>query len=252
MKKIVSIGRGGVGKTCFIALLAKYLKDGSPLLLIDADPDQSLAQMLGIDLEKEGIKTISDILFDIKFDLVDDKLKSFALADKVDYLFRQNGLYEGKFFDFISLGTKWTEGCYCQPNNTLKTVIARLEKNYNYILIDSPAGLEHLNRRITSEVSEIFALVDPSRKAFDNVKRAHRITGEIKIKFSHFYTIANYRFPDELLKSIEEETNLPYLGKLKYDQDMERFSLSGKSLFDLKEDSPAFNSVKEIMAKAGY
>ncbi len=252
MKKIVSIGRGGVGKTCFIALLAKYFKGEHPLLLIDADPDQSLAEMIGIDLEKEGIKTISDILFDIRFGVIDDGLKSFALADKVDYLFRQNGLYEGKFFDFISIGTKWTEGCYCQPNNTLKAIMARLEKSYNYVLIDSPAGLEHLNRRITSEVNEIFALIDPSRKAFDNVRRAYRLTGEIKIKFSNFYTIANYRFPDELLKSIEGKTGLRYAGKLKYDQDIEKFSLSGKSLFDLNDDSPAFNSVKEIMAKAGY
>ena len=56
MKKIVSIGRGGVGKTCFIALLAKYLRGKLPILLIDADPDQSLAGLVGVDLEKENIK----------------------------------------------------------------------------------------------------------------------------------------------------------------------------------------------------
>ncbi|MGB2856995.1 MAG: ArsA-related P-loop ATPase, partial [Dehalococcoidia bacterium] len=54
-KRIVSTGRGGTGKTTFTALATRYL--AGPLLLIDIDPDQSLADMLGIDLEKEGVRT---------------------------------------------------------------------------------------------------------------------------------------------------------------------------------------------------
>lgn len=256
MKKIVSIGRGGVGKTVFIALLAKYFKDQKPVLLIDADPDQSLAEMVGIDLEKSGIKTISELLFDVKFERIEQSLKSFALADKIDYLFNQNGVYEGKYFDFISIGTKWSEGCYCQPNNILKGIISRIEKNYNYILIDSPAGLEHLNRRISSSVDEIFAIIDPSWKAFENTKRAYKLVNEINIEFKNFYTIANYRFPDEQLGLIEKETGLKFVGKLKYDKDVENYSVFGKatfeSIFELREDSPAFISLKEILKKVGY
>lgn len=252
MKKIVSIGRGGVGKTSFIALLAKCFREKKPILLIDADPDQSLAQMVGIDLEKNGIKTISDILFDVRFDTIEENLKSLALADKIDLLFNQKCVYEGDFFDFISIGTKWTEGCYCQPNNILKGIIAKIEKHYNYVLIDSPAGLEHLNRRITSSVDEIFAIFDPSRKAFSNAKTAYKLAQEIGIKFRNFYAVANHRFPDELLGSIEKETGLKFAGKIAYDADAEKFALAGNSLLDLKDDSPAFKSVKEIIEKAGY
>jgi len=46
LKKIVAVGRGGVGKTSFIALLAKALREKqASLLLIDADSDQNLAQL---------------------------------------------------------------------------------------------------------------------------------------------------------------------------------------------------------------
>lgn len=45
-KIIVSTGRGGTGKTTFAALAARYLE--SPFLLIDLDPDQNLADMLGV------------------------------------------------------------------------------------------------------------------------------------------------------------------------------------------------------------
>jgi len=50
-RKIVCTGRGGTGKTTFVALAALCL-DSHPLL-IDADSDQNLADMLGINLEKE-------------------------------------------------------------------------------------------------------------------------------------------------------------------------------------------------------
>jgi CO dehydrogenase maturation factor len=248
MKKIVSIGRGGVGKTVFISLLAKYLKDRGPILLIDSDPDESLAEMLGIDLEKEKIKTISEILFDLRFGSTQKNLDSFSLSEKIEYLFHQNGIYEGKFFDLISLGVKWTEGCYCQPNNILKNIIKELEGNYEYVLIDSPAGLEHLNRRITSQVDIIFAILDASKKAIENLKRSQRIISEVKIVFKDFFVIANHRFPEDLVDSVEREIGFNFLGKLDYDENIEEFNRKGISLFEL-EDSPAFFSLKKILEK---
>ena len=220
MKKIVVTGRGGVGKTSFTALLCRYLQEKfPPVLAIDADPDQNLAEMLGLDGKK--IKTVSDVLFDIKVGDIEEKLKSSLLAEKIDYLISQNVLYENNNFDFLSLGVKWTEGCYCQPNNILKGIVERLEKNYKFILIDTPAGLEHLNRRIMSSVDEIFAIIDPSKKAFDNVKRMYKIINEVGIKFDKFYIIGNYRFPDSLLDSVEQKTGLKCLGKLGFDREVE-------------------------------
>ena len=54
MKTLVTVGRGGTGKSSFTALMAKAFieTNQSPLLLVDADPDQNLAEMLGIDLER--------------------------------------------------------------------------------------------------------------------------------------------------------------------------------------------------------
>ncbi len=70
MKTIVTMGRGGTGKTSFVALMAKYLieQGETPLLLVDADPDQNLAEMVGIDLEAAGKQTISELLSDTFID----------------------------------------------------------------------------------------------------------------------------------------------------------------------------------------
>lgn len=248
MKSIVSTGRGGAGKTSFIALLTKYLGKGKSLLLVDIDPDENLAEMVGVDLEKEGVKTISSILFDIQKGKVDEELKSLPRPSQIEYMFH-TCLYEGAGFDLFSLGTKWTEGCYCQPNNILKSIIPKLSKNYDYTLIDSPAGLEHLNRRVMSEVDDIFAMIDPSKKSFHNVKRALEITKEVGIRFKNFYLVSNYRFPKDLEGSIGKRMGLKYLGRIDYDKNVEECTLQGKSLLDIPEDSPAFLSVKKIMEK---
>ena len=96
-RMIVSTGRGGAGKTTFAALTTKYLS--GPLLLIDIDPDQSLADMLGIDLEKEGVRTVLDILFDIQKKKGYEKLASMPLPEKIEYLLTSECLYESKQFD---------------------------------------------------------------------------------------------------------------------------------------------------------
>jgi CO dehydrogenase maturation factor len=61
--KIAISGRGCVGKTSFTALCVKYFLDEGrrPIFLVDADPDQNLAEMLGVELEKQDIKTVSTI-----------------------------------------------------------------------------------------------------------------------------------------------------------------------------------------------
>ena len=255
MRKIVAIGRGGVGKTSFIALMAKYLKSikGSSLLLIDADPDENLAELVGIDLDKMQINTISDVLFDVRHGNINEKLKSFTLTEKIEFLINQRALYEGQDFDLLSIGAKWTEGCYCQPNNILKGLIMGLERNYDYVLIDSPAGLEHLNRRITSSVDDIFAILDPSKKAFQHLDRAHKIISEIKIRFNNFCLVGNFRFSEELLDTVNQR-NRPefrYVGKIEFDRSVEEFNLQGRSLFQLQEDSPMFISIKEIASAVG-
>jgi CO dehydrogenase maturation factor len=135
-KIIVSTGRGGTGKTTFVALAARYMKPS--MLLIDLDPDQNLADMLGIDLGKEQIKTVSGVLYDIIQQRKNDaRLSSTPLHKQMEYLLQSDCLYEGEKIDLITLGTKLTPGCYCVPDDLLKANIPRLAKNYSNVLIDS-------------------------------------------------------------------------------------------------------------------
>ncbi len=253
MKTLVTVGRGGTGKSSFTALMAKnFIEAGqAPLLLVDADPDQNLGEMIGIDLKEVGKSTIADLIVSTFIEKGGTTV-GVPPRERIESRIWENGLYESKSFDFLSVGTKWVEGCYCMPNSALKAALESLTKNYKYVLVDSPAGLENLNRRITSDVNDIFDILDHSKKSQDHVKRAVKIAKEVDMKFENFYLIGGYRFPAELGKQAEADLKYKYLGKIEADDQLDEFVLNGKSLLDLPNDNKAYLSVKEILKSLGY
>jgi CO dehydrogenase maturation factor len=253
MKTLVTVGRGGTGKSSFTALMAKcFIESGqSPLLLVDADPDQNLGEMLGVDLKEVGKSTIADLLVSTFIEQGGTTV-GVPPRERIESRIWENGLYESKSFDFLSVGTKWVEGCYCMPNSALKAALESLTKTYKYVLVDSPAGLENLNRRITSDVNDIFDILDHSKKSQDHVRRAVKIAKEVDMKFENFYLIGGYRFPAELGKQAEADLKYKYLGKIEADEQLDEYVLNGKSLLDLPNDNKAYLSVQNILKTLGY
>ncbi len=253
MKTLVTVGRGGTGKSSYTALMAKCFIEAkqAPILLVDADPDQNLAEMLGLDLKEVGKATIAELIVSTFIEQGGTTV-GIPPTERIESKIWQSGLYESDHFDFLAVGTKWVEGCYCMPNSALKGALESLTKNYKYVLIDSPAGLEHLNRRITSKVNDIFDILDHSKKSLDHVKRAHKIAKEVDIQFDNFYLIGGYRFPAELGLQAETDLKFKYLGKIAQDEQLDEHVLTGKSLLDLPNDNTAYLSVMEILKTLGY
>lgn len=253
MKTLVTMGRGGTGKTSFVGLMTKYFIElgKTPLLLVDADPDLNLGEVVGVDLKENGKKTIAELLVETFLEEGGTTV-GVPPTERIENRIWAQGMYEGDYFDFIALGTKWIEGCYCMPNTALKGALESLTKNYRYVLIDSPAGLEHLNRRITSKVDDILDIIDPSKKSFDHVERAYRIAKEVRIDFRNFYVIGGFRFPDSLENQAKKTLRLEFLGRIARDEKVEEYILAGESLLCLPTDTPAYLSIKKIMEKAGY
>jgi len=251
---IVVTGRGGTGKSTFTALLARYLHERGvePILLVDSDPDESLAVMMGVDLGAEGKRSIADVLSEILEEHKMTRMTGMTPTAKIEPFIFQECLYEGgSFFDFIGVGTKWIEGCYCLPDRSLGQIMGMWSGNYVYVIVDSPAGVEHLNRRITKKVKDVFNILDPSKKSFDNAERSHRIMEEVDIEFENYYLVGGYRFT-EALEAEANKQPYRYLGRVLSDDMIAEYNVQGRSLLELPDDSPAYQSVKKIMARAGY
>jgi len=253
MKTLVTVGRGGTGKSSFTALMAKAFIEAkqSPILLVDADPDQNLAEMLGIDLKEAGKSTIADLIVSTFIESGGTTV-GVAPTQRIEARIWEKGLYESPNFDFMAVGNKWVEGCYCMPNSALKGALESLTKSYKYVIVDSPAGLENLNRRITSNVNDIFDILDHSKKSQDHVRRAYKIAKEVDMQFENFYLIGGYRFPAELGKKAEEDLKFKYLGKIDADEQLDEFVLDGESLLDLPNTNKAYLSVQKILQNLGY
>jgi CO dehydrogenase maturation factor len=253
MKTLLTLGRGGTGKTSFVALMTKcFLERGiTPLLLVDVDPDQNLAEMVGVDLEAAGKKTISELLVRTFIEEGGTEV-GIPPSQRIETRIWEQGLYEGSDFDLLSVGTKWVEGCYCLPDAALKKALGSILKTYQYVLIDSPAGLEHLNRRITTHIDEAFDIIGPSKKSFDHVRRAYRIASEVKIQIGTFSLVGGSRFSDDLAPIARNISHTRYLGRIAFDPLIEKYVIEGRSLLEIPSDSPGFVSVQQILTKASY
>jgi CO dehydrogenase maturation factor len=133
----------------------------------------------------------------------------------------------------------------------IKEMIRNLHKNYEMVIVDSPAGLEHLNRKVTPDINDLFVVLDPSEKSAKHIDRIKYVTKGVNISYNKFYLVGNYRFTEEieiyLLRSGEK-----YLGRIAYDPLVREYNLKGDSLFNIPEDSPSAMSVKKILREAGY
>jgi CO dehydrogenase maturation factor len=243
----VITGRGGTGKSTFTTFLTRYIQ-AKPLLLIDLDPDGSLAKMLGVDLEKEGKWTVSDALYEVMGKGKDAKDVPDLLKRKIE---EGRIIYRDKKFDLITLGTKLAPGCYCLPDEMIKETIRTLNKNYEMVIVDSPAGLEHLNRKVTPDINDLFVILDPSEKSAKHIERIKYVTKGVKINYKNFYLVGNYRFTDEV-EAYLLRTEEKYLGRIAYDPLVREHNLKGESLFKIPEDSLSSLSVKKILLEAGY
>lgn len=252
-------GRGGTGKSTFTALMSRYVK--KPRLMLDIDPDQSLANMLGIDLDSVRIKTEIGrevpvrTLSELTSAIVDeDALRELGggnLTVKLPLLLQWYTQYKSDSFDLISLGPKWTEGDYRAASFLFEFIIPYIGNQYASIVIDSPAGLEHLNRRVVGCINDLFIVVDPSAKSIKHVERVKRITQEVGIEYDNLYIVGNHEFTQET-ERVFDSTGDKFLGSMAYDPTVKEFNLKGKSLWKLPAGSPACKMVRKILRRAGY
>jgi len=257
-RMVLVTGRGGTGKSSFAALISRYLKP--PLLLLDIDPDQSLGAMLGVDLDSEQanqpgfdspLRTISDLTSRIEDEDAFEELGGGPATVKIPLLLELYTQFQSERFDLISLGPKWTLGDYRSANYLFEFVAPWLGDKYANIVIDSPAGLEHLNRRVVKRVDDLFIMLDPSRKSLVHIERVKRITREVGMEYGRLFLAGNYEFDAEAEKALEASGET-YLGRMGFDPALKRANLLGESLLELPDDSPACSSVRRIMEKAGY
>lgn len=248
---IAVAGKGGTGKTTFAALVIKYLKENTSgyILAVDGDPSSNLHLALGMPLEE----TVGHIREDTLTQVQSGTFQ--AGISKPDYLeLRINqALVEGDRVDLIAMGRPEGPGCYCAANSILRNVIDRLKQDYDYVVIDNEAGMEHISRQTMQSVDHLFILSDPTVRGLMAAKAIVELARELGTKIRRTYLVVN-RINGELPQPLMDkaaEIDVPLIGTLPNDSNIAEFDLVGRPLVELDEGTPIYRAVKEIMSKAG-
>ncbi|HJH30213.1 MAG TPA: ATP-binding protein [Methanosarcinaceae archaeon] len=247
MTQVIAItGKGGTGKTAIAALLIRYLTKGNKVVLaIDADPDSNLPETLGCEAEK-GIGDMKEFMLKERDNLPPDINKETIFESKIYEV-----LTEMPGYDLLVMGRPEGSGCYCYANNLLRGIMDRLVKNYDVVIIDTAAGLEHFSRKIIRDVDDLIVVTDGSRRGLRTGERIRELVGELEANVRNIYVIANKVTDDnkETISDTAKELDLELIGAIKVDEMIQERDLIGSPLFDLPDDSVAVQEVENIAKK---
>jgi CO dehydrogenase maturation factor len=246
-KTIAIAGKGGTGKTTIAALLIKLLTEKGVVLAIDGDPSSNLHMALGLPLEE----TVGGV----REEMLSRQVRERIGIPKPDYLELriQEALVESKGVDLLAMGRPEGPGCYCAANNWLRACIDRLGGNYDYVVIDSEAGMEHISRQTTRDVNILLLTSDPTIRGISAAARMKDLIGELRTHVERIALVVN-RVGDGLPPEIEQaikEAELELIGVLPEDPGMMKLEVRGAPLTDLPLESPLRQGVLAIAGKLG-
>ena len=253
---IAVAGKGGTGKTTIAGLLIRYLgerKRGS-VLAIDADPASNLNYVLGLELDS----TVGDI----REDMLDQVQASYSMSSalpggmsKQDYLDYQiqMALVEGSYVDLLAMGRPEGQGCYCAANQMMRVIMDRMSANYDYVVMDNEAGMEHISRRTTRDVDHLIIVTDMSKRSLIAAQEIIRMVPDLEVNVARMYLVANRapavggeaRLPAALAAAVEG-MGIELISVIPTDETMSEFEFTGRPLVELPEESPVVQAVFSI------
>ena len=238
-------GKGGTGKTTIASFIVAYLARGKmgSVLAVDADPNSCLAESLGV----RTSETIVGICEEVSKNM--DKIPAGMTKDRFIEARVQEALIEADGFDLLVMGRPEGPGCYCYVNNLLRNIIGKITANYDFVIIDNAAGMEHISRRTTRQMSKLVLVSDYSIAGVRSAKKIYDLAKELEIKISGAYLIVNkVSGPVAALAGEIKNTGLKNIGEVPHSEELIKWNISNKPIFEFKNKAICAK-IEEIFKK---
>jgi CO dehydrogenase maturation factor len=239
---IALAGKGGTGKTTVSGMLIKYLmgRGKAPILAVDAEINANFNEVLGV----EGNDTLGNARENMKKGKVPDGMtKDIFMSMKLE-----EAVVETEHFDLVVMGQPEGAGCYCAANSLLSGFLERLVDNYNYMVMDNEAGMEHISRLTTRNVDILLIVTDTSRRGLQAGIRIHELAHTLNIGMGKSYLIINQvkDDPAPAVMEIISNSGIELAGTIPEDNGVYDFDLKGLPTIDLSKENPAVKAAFDI------
>lgn len=246
---IAIAGKGGSGKTTIAALLIKLLSRKGAVLAIDADPATNLNLALGLPLSDTVGKVREEMAAKVRARTMEAGL---AKQDYLDIKISE-ALVESPQIDLLAMGRPEGAGCYCAANNMIRTCIDRLGKNYDYVVIDCEAGMEHISRQTTRDIDIMLLVSDLTVRGILTAANMKALIKDLRTYVGKIHLIVNRAtspLPPKIAQTIEE-SELKIIGTIPEDAKIKELEATGAPLIELPPESPLQKGVAAIAQKLG-
>ncbi|MCP4744583.1 MAG: AAA family ATPase [Desulfobacteraceae bacterium] len=243
--QIALAGKGGTGKTTIAGLLIKYLvsRGKKPILAVDADSNANLNEVLGLE--------VTDTIGQAREDMKKGKVPPGMTKDIFLSMRLEEAVAEKDDYDLIVMGQPEGAGCYCAANSLLANFLDKLVNNYDFIVMDNEAGMEHLSRLTTKNVDILLIVTDTSRRGLQAGLRINKLIEDLNVGVAKSYLIINQTrsdLPNEVMDIINND-ELELAGTVPEDDTVYEFDLKGRPTIGIEESNPAVKAVFDIFDK---
>ena len=249
--KIAVSGKGGVGKTTFVAILARILaEEGRKPIAIDADPDANLASAIGVPAEANltPIGQMRDLISERTGATPESYGKFFKMNPNVSDLPEKFSV-ERAGVRLMVLGGVYRGGggCACPENVFLKALLTHLILHREEdAIVDMEAGIEHLGRATVQAVDALIVVVEPGRRSVRTAHEVKSLAADLGIK--RVAAVGNKVKEEAHIQFMRAELGeLPLLGTMSYSDDLIRADLSGRPSYE--SDPDVVEEVRAIWTK---
>ncbi len=237
IKRIAVCGKGGVGKSTIVILLANALREaGYSVLVLDTDESNpGLYRMFGFDKQPKALMTVLSRLPSGKKEVTAKWLTPdrITVADiPSEYMLGGDG------FKFLMVGKIEDpfQGCACSMANIAGDLVGKLAvQDKELVLIDIEAGIESFGRGVERNVDTVLIVVEPS---FESMAIAEKITYMAEgMGISRVRAILNKVPSEKTRQRMTEELDkkgVRILGAISFDPELSEAGFEGTTLINSK------------------
>ncbi|MDY2574730.1 MAG: AAA family ATPase [Bacilli bacterium] len=193
---VVTSGKGGVGKSTLSGLIGLYLSKNFKVLLIDAD-----LGLTNLELIFNAIKS--------KFDISD------VIKGRCELYQAINKIKTNLFLLNLCLSTEVNK----YPEYLLESLIQEVKNDYDYVIVDSPAGIEQGFLNTLTIATKALIVLNNELTSFEDARKTLRVCKMHKIN-KIIFAMNKYNkkdtFKSEIYSNFNYYLSNQYLYLIKY------------------------------------